>query len=67
MKQRQEGLGWGSQGREMPPPAAGRGASQVSTVAPGKQRNRWQDWGLPALGLEGGTVIPEHLHHALDL
>lgn len=68
VKQRQEGLGGGSQGREIPPPrAAGRGVSQVSTVAPGIQRNRWQDWGLPVLGLEGGTVIPEHLHHVLDL
>ena len=47
---RQEGLGWWAPGQRNALGAARRGVSQVSTVAPGIQRNRWQDWGLPALG-----------------
>lgn len=47
---RQEGLGWGAPGQRNALGAARRAVSQVSTVAPGIQRNRWQDWGLPALG-----------------
>lgn len=42
--------------------AACSGVSQVSIVAPGIQRNRWQDRGLPALGWRE-AVDPRRPHH----
>lgn len=59
---RQEGLGWGAPGQRNALGAARSGVSQVSTVAPGIQRNRWQDWGLPALGRRE-AANPRRPHH----
>lgn len=44
------GAGLGVPGERNASGAARSRGSQVSIVALGIQRNRWQDWGLPALG-----------------